>query len=266
MRVKHFSPYRLETYQQELESNQEESPRCIVGIIIFALIATVICMGFLPKKAHGETIDTTKAVIHHSATKDVSINVIKKYHIQHNGWKDVGYHFLIRTDGTIEKGRPLTMRGAHAPGRNNYIGICLTGKGTFTKAQIKSLITLLNDLGVKHIERHHNKCPGRGLDMGYVAKHITPIAPLTGKASLYTDTKTANGEKFRNNLSCATKTANYGMKFKVTNLETGKSVVVRNNDFGPHKQGRIIDLTPAAFSRIAPISRGIIPVRIEVVR
>lgn len=70
----------------------------------------------------------------------------------------IGYHFVIRTDGSIEFGRPLHMAGAHARGYNkDSIGICLIGgvdaddqpKNNFTRKQMKSLqglIALLMDV------------------------------------------------------------------------------------------------------------------------
>lgn len=222
----------------------------------------LICLLFFTTVAQAE-VDTSRAVIHHSASSDVSASTINQWHKQ-RGWDGIGYHFVIRSNGTIEKGRPLTKVGAHAKGRNHYIGICLTGYNTFTKAQIKSLITLLNDLDVKQIERHHEECPGKGLDLNYIRTHITPIKPMTGIASYYTDKVTANGEVFdKDSFSCATLTGNYGMKFKVTNIKTGKWIVVRNNDHGPHKSGRIIDLTPNAFKQLTNLTNGLVQVRIE---
>lgn len=45
-----------------------------------------------------------------------------------NGWSDVGYHFIIRTDGATEDGRPLTRMGAGVQGHNqDNIHICLIG-------------------------------------------------------------------------------------------------------------------------------------------
>jgi rare lipoprotein A len=60
----------------------------------------------------------------------------------------------------------------------------------------------------------------------------------------------------------------FGTLVKVTNLDSGKSVVVRVNDRGPAKRlvrgGRIIDLTKEAFSRIAPLRKGLVPVEVTV--
>lgn len=118
-------------------------------------------------------VDMTKAVIHHTATNDVSVKVIRRYHTEHNKWKDVGYHFIIRQDGSIETGRSLYYNyGAHAKGRNNYIGIVLTGYEAFSDAQVKSLKVLLRGLQIQYIENHHQYCPGKGLDLKGIANEL----------------------------------------------------------------------------------------------
>lgn len=71
---------------------------------------------------------TRRIIIHHSASPDVPASLIHNWHRQ-RGWSGVGYHAIIRRDGTIEGGRPLDTVGAHAGAANNRdsIGICLTG-------------------------------------------------------------------------------------------------------------------------------------------
>ena len=91
----------------------------------------------------------------------------------------------------------------------------------------------------------------------------------TGYASYYADRyhgkKTASGELYRNNLNSAAHTElPFGAMVRVTNLANGKSVVVKVNDRGAFKSGRIIDLSKSAFSSIANIRDGIIKVKIEV--
>lgn len=93
----------------------------------------------------------------------------------------------------------------------------------------------------------------------------TPATAERGIASVYADndghawTKTANGETVNpGKLQAAHRTLPFGTKVRVTNLRNGKSVVVRINDRGPHKRGRIIDLMPVAaallgFSGLAPV-------------
>lgn len=86
-----------------------------------------------------------------------------------------------------------------------------------------------------------------------------------GIASIYTDRRTASGERFRSGaLAAAHRTLPLGAKVKVTNLNNGRSVIVRINDRGPFIRGRIIDLTPAAASRIGLGSRqGLAKVRVQ---
>ena len=94
-------------------------------------------------------------IIHCSATKpsqDIGADEIKKWHVEGNGWKDIGYHFVIRRDGTLEEGRPLKKMGAHCKGHNRRsIGICLVGgidddgaaELNFTLEQFSTLTTLI---------------------------------------------------------------------------------------------------------------------------
>ncbi|MBW3805422.1 septal ring lytic transglycosylase RlpA family protein [Aeromonas veronii] len=91
----------------------------------------------------------------------------------------------------------------------------------------------------------------------------------TGYASYYADRyhgkKTASGELYRNNLnSAAHMELPFGSMVRVTNLANGKSVVVKVNDRGAFKSGRIIDLSKSAFSSIANIREGVIKVKVEV--
>ena len=77
---------------------------------------------------------------------------------------------------------------------------------------------------------------------------------------------TANGERFNcNYLTAAHKYLPFNSLVKVTDLDTGKSVVVRINDRGPFVKGRIIDLTQAAAKKLGIINKGIARVKIEVV-
>ena len=52
---------------------------------------------------------------------------IRRWHKQ-RGFNDIGYHYVIDLDGTIEQGRPINQAGAHCTGHNrNSIGICYIG-------------------------------------------------------------------------------------------------------------------------------------------
>ena len=73
------------------------------------------------------------------------IGTIRSWHVDGNGWADVGYHYFIRSDGTLEAGRPLERTPAAQAGHNGAtIAICLHGLAAenFTAAQYRTLIDL----------------------------------------------------------------------------------------------------------------------------
>lgn len=92
-----------------------------------------------------------------------------------------------------------------------------------------------------------------------------------GKASWYGrkfhGRPTASGERFdMRELTAAHRTLPFGTQVRVTNLENNRSVVVRINDRGPFVGDRIIDLSRAAARQISMIERGVVRVRIRVMR
>ena len=92
-----------------------------------------------------------KIIWHCSATKEgqpVTVEDIRRWHVDGRGWSDIGYHFVITLDGQVHAGRPLIRAGAHVAGLNAHsIGICYVGgvdkngkpKDTRTKEQKKAL-------------------------------------------------------------------------------------------------------------------------------
>ncbi len=101
-------------------------------------------------------------IVHCSATaegKDFTVADIKKWHLA-RGFSDVGYHYVIYRDGSINKGRDESKIGAHCTGHNSYsIGVCYIGgcaadgktpKDTRTDAQKKALLELLRELKKKY--------------------------------------------------------------------------------------------------------------------
>ncbi len=81
-----------------------------------------------------------------------------------------------------------------------------------------------------------------------------------GLASIYSGGRTANGETAApSRMTAAHRSLPFGTMVRVTNRNTGHSVVVRINDRGPFVHGRVIDVTPAAahqlgFSGLAPVA------------
>jgi rare lipoprotein A len=92
---------------------------------------------------------------------------------------------------------------------------------------------------------------------------------MVGVASYYgqkfAGRPTASGERFDpDGLTAAHRSLPFGTKVRVTNLANNRSVVVRINDRGPFVRGRIIDLSSAAFARIAQLNQGVARVRVHV--
>lgn len=70
-------------------------------------------------------------VVHTLATKpgaNVGVDKVREWHVNERGWRDIGYHYVIRRSGRIELGRPIDEPGAHARGANwNSAGVALEG-------------------------------------------------------------------------------------------------------------------------------------------
>lgn len=76
----------------------------------------------------------------------------------------------------------------------------------------------------------------------------------------------ASGERFNQYaMTAAHKTLPFGTEVRVTNLDNGRSVVVRINDRGPFIPGRVIDLSTAAARVLGMVNSGVAPVKVEVI-
>ena len=97
-------------------------------------------------------------IIHCTATpegRDVSVETIRGWHIG-QGWKDIGYHWVVMLDGTVKPGRPESQVGSHVAGRNSgTLGVVYVGgvvadgkkpKDTRTPAQRAALLAHINAL------------------------------------------------------------------------------------------------------------------------
>ena len=99
-----------------------------------------------------------KIIVHCTATpegRDVSVGDIRRWHVEDNGWNDIGYHWVIELDGSLQEGRKEYLNGAHAKGHNSdsigvvYVGGCdkdMKPKDTRTEAQKEELLCILQDL------------------------------------------------------------------------------------------------------------------------
>lgn len=128
-----------------------------------------------------ERQSTNIIVVHHTGNPTDDNLSAAEIHASHiaQGWAGIGYHYVIRKDGTIERGRPKWAVGAHAYGRNRgSIGIHVCGNFELvepTEAQFNSLAQLIGELCniygltasadavVGHRDLMATACPGRNL-------------------------------------------------------------------------------------------------------
>jgi len=92
----------------------------------------------------------------------------------------------------------------------------------------------------------------------------------TGVASYYArehdGLRTASGERYdMDEMTAAHRTLPFGTRVRVTNLENGRHVVVRINDRGPFRRGRVVDVSYAAARKLGLVRSGLARVRLEVV-
>jgi len=126
-----------------------------------------------------------------------------------------------------------------------------------------------------YIDSLNNIYPEQEMRRGYLAELIYKMIKSSegygfGKATFYgaavQGNHTASGEIFdKDLLTAAHKTLPFGTIAEVTNMSNGKSVNVKINDRGPYGPGRVIDLSSAAFEKIAWLGTGIIDIQYKVI-
>ena len=112
-----------------------------------------------------------KIILHHAEASKCTVEDIHSWHLN-NGWAGIGYHYFIRKDGSVYKGRPDGAIGSHCQGSNTgSLGICFEGnymKETMPTAQYNAGIDLIKYLRGKygnltiygHKELLATECPG----------------------------------------------------------------------------------------------------------
>lgn len=123
---------------------------------------------------------TERIILHHAAASQCSADDIDKWHKQKD-YSCIGYHFFIKKNGTIYRGRQENAVGAHAY-QNNYnsIGICFEGdfeKEQMTDAQVeagKELVAYLkNKYNISKVQKHSDvcstSCPGKNFRFDEIA-------------------------------------------------------------------------------------------------
>lgn len=157
---------------------------------------------------------TKRAIIHHSASPDVPASTIHQWHLN-QGWSGIGYHFVIRANGTIERGRPEDSIGSHSgpQGNGDSIGVVLTGNfeiGAPTAAQMESLASLIKDLRgrygnlavIGHKDVMATACPGKNFPWDELRKRLEEEDEVLPQVKIKVDGKILTGF-IKNDLSYA---------------------------------------------------------------
>ena len=131
----------MEPCAQDYCDRGDSLGRCVWCSVVYVVMRTI-----------------TLIILHCSATREgqsFGFEDCRRDHIRHRGFRDIGYHYYITRDGTVHRGRPLELVGAHCRNHNRHsIGICYEGgldaegraKDTRTEAQKVSLSALVGEL------------------------------------------------------------------------------------------------------------------------
>lgn len=158
------------------------------------------------------TRDITEVVVHWTGTyidQDIGAEDVHGWH-QARGWSGCGYHYVIRRDGTIERGRPINIEGAHAlaNGHNNRsIGVSFaagytvpastglrnppTGKESITAEQMKAFDQFMNKFYAVwpggQAFGHNDTDPSNKIDPGFSVPSY--VSQKFGKSNIITGTQ-----------------------------------------------------------------------------
>lgn len=126
---------------------------------------------------------TNRIVLHHAAASTCDVKTIHAWHLN-RGFSGIGYHFLVRKDGTIERGRAENLVGAHVAGHNrDSIGICFEGNfetetmGEAQKNAGEELVEYLKQkysisIVVRHKDLADTACPGKNFPFEEILQGI----------------------------------------------------------------------------------------------
>ncbi|MDE6022633.1 MAG: N-acetylmuramoyl-L-alanine amidase [Muribaculaceae bacterium] len=167
--------------QEAVTSFQKEHGLTADGIAGPKTIKALGLAGVLKSAPSMRRID--KIILHCTATRqgnDYTVDQVREWHVHDRNFADIGYHFLIRLDGTVEEGRPIEKIGAHCTGQNAHsIGIVYAGgldsegnpMDTRTPSQRNAMLSLVDHLKKKynatvhcHNEFANKACPSFNID------------------------------------------------------------------------------------------------------
>lgn len=188
---------------------------------------------------------TNRIILHHAAVSNCSVDDVDRWH-KNKGWTCIGYHFFVRKDGSIYRGRREEAIGAHAYGSNtDSIGICAEGNfenetmGDVQKQALKELVAYLkNKYGITKVQRHRDvnatACPGKNYPFEEIANATvksTENKPIENKTEGYLVKVTANALNIRSGAG-----TNYSIAGCIRDKGT-YTIVETNGNWGRLKSG-----------------------------
>ena len=145
---------------------------------------------------------TKRIVLHHAAAVTATVTQIDQWH-KGNGWSGIGYHFYVRKNGEVYRGRPIWAVGSHAQGRNSdSIGICAEGNFDIEKmpqaqkSAIKELLKYLKELYPNTTISGHKDvgatgCPGNNYPLSELKQYYKTMESEDLTMAQYEELKTA---------------------------------------------------------------------------
>ncbi len=128
--------------------------------------------------------DVTHLVLHTTAgRRDADADAIRRYHVEHRGWADIGYHYVVLDSGEAQAGRSSNRQGAHALGFNDCsLGVAMVGHHDHhrpspaqwdTTIDLLALLCYRYDVPTRRVIGHRETgapktCPGEMVDMAIV--------------------------------------------------------------------------------------------------
>ncbi len=171
---------------------------------------------------------TDYIILHHAAAVSLSADDVHRIHLG-KGWTGIGYHFYVRKDGSVYRGRPIDTMGAHCEYYNlQSIGICFEGnyetEAAMPDAQKRAgqeLVGYLKGVYPKAKvmpHRHFNAtaCPGKHFPLEDIASGVVELTEASeivaelGKRGIMTNTALWA-------VKCATDTNAYWLARKIAN-------------------------------------------------
>jgi len=143
----------------------------------------IIHVNYKWRKEPEQRTETQWIVLHHTATRQATVDSIHRHHQTVNGWLGFGYHFFVNKAGLVFSGRPMNAQGAHVQGYNHSsIGVCFEGdfeNSHMTQEQVDAGIELVRYIrglypearAVRHADLNkNNRCPGENFRTDIITK------------------------------------------------------------------------------------------------